>query len=141
MLADGREVKHACACPARCLNPVSACCVHRILPCLLRHLQYLEYPNGQFELYDLDKDPHEVSPGMFATWRRPSHPASACCSCPPSMCAELESGAAFAPPQVNNIFGEAPHELIATLARTLNLLKTCRGATCTVKSFSVLGWD
>ncbi|KAL4420319.1 hypothetical protein ABPG77_010224 [Micractinium sp. CCAP 211/92] len=67
----------------------------------LGRYKYLEYPNGQFELYDLDKDPHEV----------------------------------------NNIFNEAPHELIATLARTLNLLKTCRGATCTVKSFSVLGWD
>lgn len=43
--------------------------------------------------------------------------------------------------QTNNVFSEASPDLVATLARTLNLLKTCRGATCTVKSFSVDAWQ
>ncbi|PRW59250.1 sulfatase [Chlorella sorokiniana] len=63
--------------------------------------KYLEYPNGQFELYNLDDDPYEV----------------------------------------NNVFSEASPALVAALARTLNLLKTCRGATCTVKSVSVDAWQ
>lgn len=35
----------------------------------------------------------------------------------------------------------AAQELIAALSRTLNLLKTCRGAACTVKSFGVNIWE
>lgn len=76
----------------------------------------------------------------------------AACACPSFLTGWLAGWLAFPPSksintmifhsvQTNNVFSEASPALIATLARTLNLLKTCRGADCTVKSFSVDAWQ